>query len=420
MSRRQIHTAVLTILLVPFLRAVPAFALGDKVVPHVVDGGPPSGIHLRTKFDISNLSYHDTGTLDKVTLLFYKEDGSPWAVTTKDQGTRSSVQLNLAFAQTVRVETAGTGDVASGFAILRSLEPPEYLPDDNEVSITVYYEVLHGNDIVQVISVPIGQPTVSWSFPVEIDKTITPSLLTGFAMVNLADSANEVAIDLYSSDGTLTASVLYTLSSSSPTTPKKVARFLDEFLPKISKFKGMAFATSQYPVAFLSLLQTPTSGGDVEYATLVATNLDSLRHNTFVYLPQGYALDADLPTVDYFHDETSPIDAYYETPWDLLFETTSAAGRQLTPVYGATVSILGVYGDQNLGDFDNLSLADLTSRTYTSDSIDLSDGSAHLVSGFAFAIKTGLGHYVKVRIRGVIGYPNSTYEDLTLEVYIFK
>ena len=42
MSRRQINTAVLTILLVPFLRAVPAFALGYKVVPHVVDGGPLS------------------------------------------------------------------------------------------------------------------------------------------------------------------------------------------------------------------------------------------------------------------------------------------------------------------------------------------------------------------------------------------
>jgi hypothetical protein len=420
MSRRQIHIAILTILLVPFLRAVPAFALGDKVVPHIVDGGPPSGIHLRTKFDISNLSYHDMGTLSKVTLLFFKEDGSPWAVSTKDQGTTSSVQLNLAFAQTIRVETAGTGDVASGFAILKNLESPEYLPDDNEVSITVYYEVLNGDDIVQVVSVPTGQPTVSWSFPVEIDKTTSPSLLTGFAVVNLADAANQISIDLYSSDGTYTASAYYTLSSSSPTTPKKVARFLDELFPRISKFKGVAFVMSQYPVAFLSLLQTPTPGGDIQYATLVPTYLDSLRHNTLMYLPQGYSLDADLPAVDYFHDETSPIDAYYETPWDLLFETVSATGRQLTPVYGATASIIGVFGDQNVGDFDNLSLADLTSRTYTSDSIDLSDGSGHLVSGFAFAIKTGLGHYVKVRIRGVIAYGDSTYKDLTLEIYVFK
>jgi hypothetical protein len=419
MSRRQIHTAILAIFLVPFLRAVPALALGDKVAPHVVDGGPSGGTRYRTKFDISNLSYHDTGTLDKVTLLFFKEDGSPWAVSTKDQGTTSAVQLNLAFAQTIRVETAGTGDIASGFAILRNLESPESLPDDNEVSITVYYEVLHGNDIVQTVSVPIGQPTVSWSFPVEIDKTITPNLLTGFAMVNLADLANQVTIYLYSSDGTLTASNYYTMSSSSPTTPKKLARFLDEpgFFPSISRFKGMAFVASQYTVAFLSLLQTPTPGGDVQYATLVATNLDSLRHNTLMYLPQGYSLDADLPAVDYFHDETSAVDTYYETPWDLLFETVSSTRRKLTPVYGATASVIG---DLNAVDFDNISLEDLSSRTYASDSIDLGDNSGHLVSGFAFAVKTGLGRYVKIRVRGVISYGDSTYKDLTLEIYIFK
>ena len=422
MSRRRIHTAILTILLVPFLRAVPALALGDKVVPHVVDGSQPNGIRYRTKFDISNLSYHNTGTLDRVTLLFFKEDGSPWAVSTKDQGTTSAVQLNLTFAQTIRVETTGTGNIASGFAILRNLEPPEYLPDDSEVSITVYYEVLHGNDIVQTVSVPIGQPTVSWSFPVEIDKTITPYLLTGFAVVNLADAANQVTIDLYSSNGIYAASASYTLSSTSPTTPKKSARFLDEsgFFPSIRTFKGMAFAQSQYPVAFLSMLQTPTPGGDVQYATLVPTYLDSLRHNTLMYLPQGYSLDADLPAVDYFHDETSDIDPYYETPWDLLFVTVSLTGRKLTPVYGATVSVIGVIGSQNVGDFDNISIEDLSSRTYTSGSIDLGDGSGYLVSGFTFAIKTGLGHYVKVRVRGVIAYGDSTYKDLTLEVYVFK
>jgi hypothetical protein len=179
----------------------------------------------------------------------------------------------------------------------------------------------------------------------------------------------------------------------------------------------MAFVLSQYPVAFLSLLQTPTPGSDVQYATLVLTYLDSLRHNTLMYLPQGYSLDADLPAVDYFHDETWPIDTYYETPWDLLFETVSQTGRQLMPVYGATVSVIG---NRNAGDFDNISFEDLSSRTYTSDSIDLSDGSGNLVSGFTFAIKTGLGHYVKVRVQGVIYYTNSTYKDLTLKVYVFK
>ncbi|MBZ5499241.1 MAG: hypothetical protein LAP85_22815 [Acidobacteriia bacterium] len=443
MTKRQIHTAILTILLIPFLRAVPALASGDKVVPHVVDGDQGDGIRYRTKFDITNISPWPNTVLTKVSVLFYKDDGTPWTVAIKDPVSGNALNVSsytplLGMSQTVRVETLGTGSLASGFAIIRNLEVPANhleFADQGEVAITVYFEVLSRNsqggyDIIDTVSVPTSQPTVSWTFPVEIDKTKSPSLLTGFAMVNLSDVSNAVTIDLWETKAPLSndavqypQSASLVLSGTNPTTSKKAVGFLDQaaFFPGITKFKGMAVASSSSPVAILALLQTPTPTG-VQFATLVPAYLDSLRRNTLMYLPQGYSLDADIPVVDYFRDETSAADPYYETPWDVLFQSDQnvTTGRWLTSQQGAMFHTIGVIAPQNAGSFDTISLDNLRSFTYSTDSIDLGDSSGNLVQGFTFAIKTGLGRYVKVRVRDWVEYTNSSVKDLLLEIYVFK
>ena len=428
MTRRQVCTAILTLLLIPFLRAVPALAIGDKVVPHMVNGAD-GGLGYRTKIDITNISYYLNTTITKVTVYFYKDDGSAWILGVKDPATgitqnTSSLPLNLGTSQTLRIETSGTGPFGSGFAIIRNLEATSPLPDDFETAITVFYEVLQSGNIIDTVSVPIGKPTVSFMFPVEIDKTVTPNLLTGFALVNLMDAANQVVIDLYqnvvpqSGNAQLyPQSATITLSSGSVT--KKIARFLDEaqFFPGLTKFKGMAVGVAQGPVAILTLLQTPTTTGGVQYATLVPAYLDALRRNSIMYLPQGFALDADLPSVDYYRDETATGDTYAEIPWDILFETSSTTIRQLTPQQGATVAPIGI---RSVEQFDSISIETLRSLGYGLSSIDMRDGSGNLQEGYVFAIKTGLGQYVKVRVRTVITYSGSTNKDLVLEVYTFK
>jgi len=428
MTRRQVRTAILTILLIPFLRAVPALAIGDKVIPHVVNGAD-GGLGYRTKIDISNISYFLNTTITKVTVYFFLDNGSPWVLGIKDPATgitqnTSSVTLNLGTLQTLRIETSGTGPFASGFAIIRNLEATTPLPDDYETSISVFFEVLQSGNIIDTVSVPVGRPTVSFLFPVEIDKTVNPTLLTGFAIVNLTDVANPVTIDLYqnvvpqSGNAQLyPQSATITLSSGSVT--KKTARFLDEaqFFPGITKFKGVAVGVAQGPVAILTLLQTPTTTGGVQYATLVPAYLDALRRNSIMYLPQGFALDADLPVVDYYRDETATGDTYSEIPWDLLFETSSSTIRQLTPQQGTTVAAIGA---RSVEQFDGITIETLRSLAYGSGSIDMRDGSVNLQEGFVFAIKTGLGQYVKVRVRTVITYSASTNKDLVLEVYTYK
>ena len=58
MTRRQISTTIFAIMLIPLLRAVPALAAGDVVIPHVVDGVQDATTRYRTKLDIVNLSPH--------------------------------------------------------------------------------------------------------------------------------------------------------------------------------------------------------------------------------------------------------------------------------------------------------------------------------------------------------------------------
>ncbi len=431
MSRNRFHIALLVILLIPFLPAVPAWAHGDKVVTQMADG-TSGGLRYKTKFDITNLTYSQpNSSLTKVTLYFYKSNGDPWLVST-NKGLTSAIPVPLSPSQTMRVETDGSApNISSGFAVLRNLEATTDLPDDFEVSMTVYYEVskqnsLGGFDVIDTVSVPISQPTVSFGFPVEIDPS--KGLNTGFAVVNLTDNPNTVNIYLYDKDGNkYSQSASLQLSGSMPVTPKQASHFLDEasYFPglKTQGFKGMAFADSTGPVAILSILQTSIPPSGVQFATLTPAYMDSLRRNTLLFLPQGYSLDADLPVVDYFRDETSAYDAYYEIPWDLLFETdTDTTKRWLTPQQGATFSAIGVIDFSNAYQFDAITLDDLRKMNYTTDRIDLGNNTAtsNLKDGFSFAIKTGLGRYAKVRIRQILEYTDPTYKDLVLEIYVYK
>ena len=59
--------------------------------------------------------------------------------------------------------------------------------------------------------------------------------------------------------------------------------------------------------------------------------------------------------------------------------------------------------------------------TYGTSAISLNDGSSNLTVGYAFAIKTGLGRYVKVHVGDIITRGSDTAKrDLALEVYVYR
>jgi hypothetical protein len=237
--------------------------------------------------------------------------------------------------------------------------------------------------------------------------------------VNLTDAPNKVTMQLWAATEPLSGKATdegskdFTMSAK-----EQKARFLNEadFFPGKTKFKGMMKGFSEGPVAISALLQTPTPTG-VQYATLVSAPLDSLRRNTFMYLAQGFALNADLPVVDYFVSESEQIpNDYDDFTWDVFYETQSGtAARRLAPRNGAMIAAIGL---RNPTDFDALTLEQIQGLSYTTNPIDMGDNSQSLAREFAFAIRTGLGRFVKVRIADVI--TSGTLRDLGLEIFVYK
>ncbi len=429
MNSRRIGIVAMAFLLLTFIQVSSILAHGDKVLPQVPDGVGADGTGIRTKFDLINLSPDPQYRITKVSVLFFKQDGSAWTVAT-NLGTASSFTLNMGAFQTVRIETlAQSPQLTAGYAIVRNLETnlttpqgtfPPIFSEDYEVGITAYYEVSKGGSVIDTVSIPVAQPTVAFTHPVQLDTA--NNILTGFAVVNLADTANIVKLRLWragspsSNDATDGGTVTLSLN------PKEQkAMFLNDtqLYPNLKDFKGMVLGTTQsadpnqaygLPVAILALLQIPTPTG-VQFALLTPSYADSLRRNTFMYLRQGFPLDADIPISDYFGN---PDD---QAPWDLLYVSdTDTAKRHLEARQGAGFAVLGALtGDQ----FDTeVNIETLRNLTYGATSIDLSNTSPNLVANFAFAIKTNLGRYVKVRIADVI--TSDIYRDLALEMYIYR
>jgi hypothetical protein len=412
MPKKQVLAVFFFGLLVSLVSVLPAHAHGDSVVPQVADG---AGV-IRTKFDFTNMS--PVERISKIKLLFFRQDGSAWSVPT-NQGTNSEFTLSLGRFQTLRIETLGTtSTLTSGYAIIRNTEATTIFDEDFEVATTVYYEILSGSNVVDTVSVPMGQPALSFVIPVEIDSS--KNLFTGFAIVNLVNLNNNVQLKLWkastpsSADATDDGTVNFTLNPN-----EQRARYLNEsgFFPTKTTFKGMLLGFSSKPVAILGLLQTSTPGG-LQYATLVPAYEDNLRKDTYMHLRQEFPLDADIPISDYFNNADD------DFPWDLVYESQSNTSRRLVPQNGALVSVVGTQSETQ---FDNISLEQLQARTYDANNIDLSDGSSNLVRGFAFAIKTALGRYVKVRVAEVYSLDRvrsdgttRVNKDLALEIFVYR
>jgi hypothetical protein len=405
------------------LQAVPALAHGDKVIPQVPDGTGGDGKTFRTKFDLTNLGPDPSTAITKVKVLFFRQNGSPWTLAT-NLGTASEFTLNLGAFQTLRLETLGnSAQLTAGYAIVRSAEATSIFSEDYEVALTVFYEVSQGGKVTDTVSVPVGQPTVAWSFPVQIDNS--QLLYTGFAIVNLytgssnSGNSNNITLRLWAAGSTSSANATDGGTATLTLAPNEQrAVFLYPTLfSNQSKFKGMLLGYSDGPVAILALLQTPTASGP-QYATMVPSYADALRRNTYMYIRQGWPLDADLPVSDYWAN------AQDKAPWDVNYvtDTSDTSKRRLEAQSGAGFAVLGTLDNTQFD--DNVTIETLRGLDYSTTVIDLSNSSSNLAANFAFAIKTGLGRYVKVRIADVITRQDNNsqpvFRDLALEMYIYK
>jgi hypothetical protein len=424
MGSKTVSFIILLAMVIPVMCTVSALAQGDRVLAQVADGTGPDGTQFMTKLKITNLGPTLSTGITRLKLMFFEQSGDPWLVAT-NLGTASEFPLDLGAYQTVSIKTAGTAPaLTSGYAIVRNSEGATVYAEDYQVAITVFYEVRKGGAIIDTISVPVSEPTLSFVVPVENDSG--GNLFTALAIVNLAAGTNTVRMQLFRETSPSSASASDGGSATVTLNPaEQRAVFLyPGMFPSAGSFAGMLIGEANGPVAILALLQSPTPTG-VQYATMVPAYLDALRRNTFMYLRLGYSLDADRCISDYWWDQNQIQGPDFEPavalPWDLLFERQSATARRLTLQGSAQFALIG----QRTGDqFDqDVTLPYLQSLSYTSDPIDMSDGSPNLVTGtalgnFTLAIRTGLGRYAKLRLSSVIA--SDAGKDLVLEVFVYR
>ncbi len=436
-NKRGICRIALLVLALPLLATIPAHAQGDRVLAQVADGIGSDGTQFITKLRITNLGPDQSTEIKNLKVMFFQQNGTPWTLTTNLSPTPASqFPLDIGSYQTLALNTSGTATLASGYAIVRNTDSQSKYAEDYQVALTAFYEIRKGGLVIDTISVPISQPTMSFNLPVEIDNPT--QLYTGFAIVNLSNIANGVTLQLFqatspsSSEAPAAGTQKITLNPNE----QRAVYLYPSIFPSAAAFKGALQGFSEQPVAILGLLQTLTTPGSFQYATLVPAYIDSLRRNTNVYLREGYSFDADLGVSDYYWNQdeikNSDWEADVTLPWDLLYERQSDTQRRLTPLFTAydgahdSGARFAVVGQKATADFDNLSIQDLQALTYTNNPIDLSNSSPNLPTGggdspfFTFAVKTGLGRYAKVRIVEAITFSNSTDVDLVLEVFTFK
>jgi hypothetical protein len=385
-----------------FIGTIPALANGEQVIPHLTDG---SGV-IRTKIDLSNLS--STTVITRMKIYFFLASGDPWVVAT-NLGTASEFQLDLGKNQSARIQTSGlSAGLVSGYAVIRSFEWNPATSTDWRLGVSVFYEVLSGGQVVDTVSVPNAQPTLHWLFPAEFDYA--SDLFSGFALVNLADSDNEVSLQLWASftppsaDASNAGSATITLKPG-----EKFSQFLHEkkLFPPRNSFRGVLVGTASKPVAVVALLQTRTPSGP-QYATLSAEYLDAQHTEGFVYLADDLHLDADIPVAHYVTLDDSGSS-------DLHYQFTSSEVHRLVPRNGAGIAVFGI---RSLNELNDISLDQLRNLSYSAQSVDMSDFTGRMTPGFTFALRTALGRLAKVRVAQVIqrGY----YKDLALQIFTYR
>jgi hypothetical protein len=377
-------------------------ARGDKVIPQIADGAG----RIRTKIDIHNLS--STIPITKVKLYFFQPDGSRWFIAT-NLGTADEFVLDVGKSQTLRVETMGTsGGLLSGYAILRDREGNSPTAPDYQIAVSVFYEVLEGSRVVDTVSVPLGEPCLRWVFPVQID--VTRGIHSGFAIVNLTDTANRVTFKLWTAFQPSTADAADGGTVELLLKPgEQRARFLSEpgFFPQYPVFRGVLAGTAEKPVAVLGLLQTQALAG-VQYATLAAAYTDDLHNESCAFLPQGSYFDVDDTRVPFVTLDDS-------ASFDLWFQAVSSTVRNLVPRNGATVAFLGM---RTVTELNNLTLEELQAATYSTTPLEISEHTGMLAPGFTLAIKTSKGRFAKLRIDRVIS--TGEVRDIIVQVYIYR
>lgn len=399
------------------------FSRGDKIIPQIVAGLDEFGKTWVTKIDLTNISstLAINLTSQRMRLVFYKNDGTPWALLTSE-GTGSSFNLELNRRETLRVQAIGGGALETGYAVIYDeVEDNSPYSQDYVLGISVIYQMSSAAGVTEAVSIPLREPTSAATAPMEVNNN--QGVYSAVAIVNTANVVNTVSVALYTTTGGPERTVKNLVLA-----PKEQrTAFIDndpQLFPGLTSFRGMAEITSDRPIVLLSLLQTRAADGNPQYTLLAPVDKESLRRNSYLVLLQADLGDPYMPLdIDGFTSDFYRITGGNDRPterysWDLTYRHNEGdvATRFFHPVNFAEMAYLGI---NDGGQFDAISLPDLKAMTYSTADINVSAAAVE----DTFAIRTDLGNYAKARIVRVIDHTGADtlhYQDLVLEVVVYR
>jgi hypothetical protein len=222
------------------LPAVPLFGQWQTLyLPQVANGSFDRG-SFRTSFTLLN----PEAVVANVHLSLSRSDGAPFPVTLPGYGTGSSFDIRIEPRGSAFLQTDGIGPLTAGAATISS---------DRYVGAAGIFTVLDNQGRFQTEA---GVATVPPSFQFTLPVDSTAGFDTGVALFNPGSTAEAFTLKLLSQDG----DVRETTGSVQLDPAKHTARFVSEFFPGLSGFRGSLSVISHgaQGVAAMTLRQNAT------------------------------------------------------------------------------------------------------------------------------------------------------------------
>jgi hypothetical protein len=255
-----LRTFIRTGLLALFLPcAVPLLAEENYYLPHIADGQYAGG-SIRTTFIFFNTGAHPAA----VTMTLTGDDGAPFDAMLSELGPGTEFSFTLEPGALRAVQTDGSEPIRAGAARVTSSIP---------ITTSAIFSIFDsGGRFLTEAGIGSSSPLTDFVIPVDT----TENFNTGLALFNFNSESASLNLQLLDQSGQPRQTAVQSLGGKA-----KVAKFVTEWFPGLSGFRGTLRVTSGRPVAALSLRQ---NSQPLSYTTLPAVSSNSTQ--TEFILPQ--------------------------------------------------------------------------------------------------------------------------------------
>ncbi|MBI4455334.1 MAG: carboxypeptidase regulatory-like domain-containing protein [Acidobacteria bacterium] len=220
-----------------------------------VANGQFSGGKFRTTF----LAFNNTNGSVTVTIVLTRDDGTALQVTIPELGTSDRFTFTLDPGASRILQTDGSGTATSGAATVTA---------SAAIGVSAIFSIFDAQDTF-LTEAGVGSSDPLTEFVIAVDTTGTFN--TGLALFNFGSDTASIRLRIIDTSGLERDSVPLALGRGG-----HVAKFVSEFFPAVTNFRGTLVVSSTMPVAALTLRQnsSPLSFTTLPVVSRASTQLE--------------------------------------------------------------------------------------------------------------------------------------------------